>query len=149
MDTGYRKLLIAVSINAVIMYFVTYAMIATIDHFHFNLNRVYMALMMTAPMVIVMLIVMRDMYTESALNLLIMAIAAGLFVFVFWLARTQTSIGDGQFLRSMIPHHSSAILMCKEAPIRDPDIIELCQQIIRSQRDEIAQIEEMLSRAGR
>jgi hypothetical protein len=32
------------------------------------------------------------------------------------LARTQTPVGDDQFLRSMIPHHSSAILCVSKRP---------------------------------
>jgi uncharacterized protein (DUF305 family) len=29
---------------------------------------------------------------------------------------TQGAVGDDQFLRSMIPHHSGAILMCEQGP---------------------------------
>lgn len=46
-------------------------------------------------------------------------------------------IGDTQFLRSMIPHHSGAILMCQEASL-DPQLIALCKQIVTSQQEEIA-----------
>jgi hypothetical protein len=38
------------------------------------------------------------------------------------LARTQTPVDDDQFLRSMIPHHSSAFRMCEQATITDPTI---------------------------
>ena len=65
---------------------------------------------------------------------------------MFILARTQTPIGDAQFLRSMIPHHSSAILMCERAAITDPEIEKLCGQIVKSQREEIAQMQALLAR---
>lgn len=51
--------------------------------------------------------------------------------------RQQTAIGDAEFLRSMVPHHSGAILMCREAKLRDAEIRELCRGIIAGQQREI------------
>jgi uncharacterized protein (DUF305 family) len=62
------------------------------------------------------------------------------------LGRSGALIGDGAFLRSMIPHHSRAILLCQEASISDPEIATLCDQIIETQREEIAQMEQLLER---
>jgi uncharacterized protein (DUF305 family) len=45
----------------------------------------------------------------------------------------------------MIPHHSGAILMCREANIEDQRIQELCKGIISSQRDEIEQMRKLLN----
>jgi uncharacterized protein (DUF305 family) len=115
-----------------------------VDHFQANINRIYMAILMVSPMVVVMLVAMGSMFPNRRLNRALIAGSAGLFLLVFVLARTQTPVGNSQFLRSMIPHHSSAILMCEEAAITDPEILRLCDQIIRSQRDEIAQMEAML-----
>lgn len=69
-----------------------------------------------------------------------------MFAGSFVLIRTQTTVGDRQFLRSMIPHHSGAILMCREAPIRDAEIKALCGGIIRSQQREIDQMKTILAR---
>ena len=60
--------------------------------------------------------------------------------------RTQTTIGDRDFLTSMIPHHSGAILMCREASLTDPEIIALCREITVSQRREIEQMNRLLAR---
>ena len=60
--------------------------------------------------------------------------------------RRQVAIGDVQFLKSMIPHHASAILMCKQAPIDALEIKHLCQAIISSQQSEIDQMKAMLAR---
>ena len=46
----------------------------------------------------------------------------------------------------MIPHHSGAILMCREASLTDPEIVALCGQIQRSQRAEIEQMRQILER---
>jgi uncharacterized protein (DUF305 family) len=60
--------------------------------------------------------------------------------------RTQAAVGDDDFLRSMIPHHSGAILMCEKASLTDAEIIELCARIVRSQAEEIAQMQSILAR---
>ena len=129
----YRKLALALLINAVIMYLVMYVMIDKLESFYLNINNVYMMVMMVAPMLIVMLLVMRSMYPNPRLNTGLIVTAALLFVGSFFLIRQQWPVGDVQFLRSMIPHHSGAILMCGQDQITDPDIKTLCGQIIESQ----------------
>lgn len=146
MASHYRKLALTLSINAVLMFFITYAMIDTVDHFHVNINRVYMSLMMVAPMAMLMLFVMRSMYTDATLNSILYAVFAVLFIASFALARTQTPVGNEQFLRSMIPHHSSAILMCEQSAITDREIITLCEEIVKAQKEEIAQMKNILQR---
>ncbi|HBU28285.1 MAG: DUF305 domain-containing protein [Thiobacillus sp. GWE1_62_9] len=146
MASHYRKLALTLSINAVLMFFITYAMIDTVDHFYVNINRVYMSLMMVAPMAMLMLFVMRGMYQNARLNAILHALFAGVFIASFLLARTQTPVGNEQFLRSMIPHHSSAIVMCEQSSITDQQIVELCGQIVKAQKDEIAQMKNILER---
>ncbi len=46
----------------------------------------------------------------------------------------------------MIPHHSRAILVCQEASITDPEIEQLCSEIVEAQEREIAQMKEILKR---
>jgi len=48
----------------------------------------------------------------------------------------------------MIPHHSGAILMCREASITDPEIKSLCQMIMEGQQQEIDQMRAILNRAN-
>jgi len=86
------------------------------------------------------------MYPNRRLNAVVLAasIVAGLGF--FFLIRQQTAIGDQQFLRSMIPHHAGAILMCEEASIRDPEIKELCRSIVAGQTAEIEQMKRILHR---
>jgi uncharacterized protein (DUF305 family) len=121
-------------------------MIDTIGHFYANLNTLYMTLMMVAPMVVVMIVSMRTMYVSRRANLIICGAAILVFIASFAAMRTQAAVGDREFLRSMIPHHSGAILMCREASISDPEIIRLCDRIMRSQRAEIAQMQQLLAR---
>jgi uncharacterized protein (DUF305 family) len=111
-----------------------------------NVNELYMAGLMTAPMVLIELVVMRGMYADKRLNRMIGATAVVLGVACFALIRAQAAVTDVQFLRSMIPHHAGAQLMCDEAPIRDGEVRELCVGITSSQQSEIDQMKAILSR---
>ena len=62
------------------------------------------------------------------------------------MGRNEVGVGDGGFLTSMIPHHSRAILVCQEASITDPEIEQLCSEIVEAQEREIAQMKEILKR---
>lgn len=142
----YRMLAINLAVSAAIMYLVMFAMIDTLGEFYNNLNMLYMTMMMVAPMGALMLLMMGSMYGNRRLNLLLYAAFAGLFMLGTVGTRAQAGIGNVQFLRSMIPHHSGAILMCREASVSDPEIIALCGNIQRSQRAEIDQMKRILER---
>lgn len=146
MHAHYGKLALTLSINAVLMFLIGYVMIDRLDHFYANINAVYMTLLMVAPMAILMLLVMRSMFPNVRLNVALHAGFALLFIGVFLLTRTQTPVDDIQFLRSMIPHHSSAILMCEQSSITNPEIVALCDEIVQSQREEIEQMQAILAR---
>ena len=144
--SAYLMLALNLLISGIVMYLVMFTMIDGPTEFYNNLNMAYMAVMMVAPMAILMVLMMGAMYQSLAVNIVIIIGFAGLFGAAFVFMRQQTAIGDVQFLRSMIPHHSGAILMCREASLRDPEITILCQEIVRSQREEINQMERILSR---
>lgn len=143
---SYKSLAVEIAIDFVAMYLVMYTMIASLDRFHFNLNTVYMTSMMVAPMTLVMLVAMRSMYPSRRANLAIGVSAVAVFALSFAGMRTQAAVGNKEFLRSMIPHHSGAILMCRRSSIDDPEIIALCEQIVKSQSSEIKQMEAILKR---
>ena len=140
----YGRLMIELAIDFVIMYLVMFTMIRSLDHFYNNINNVWMTLMMVTPMALVMLAAMRSMFPSRKRNLLVIAGALIVFAVSFYGMRTQAAIGDEQFLRSMIPHHSGAILMCQEASITNPEIKALCGEIVDSQRREIEQMKAIL-----
>jgi uncharacterized protein (DUF305 family) len=142
----YARFAFELAVDFAIMYFVMYTMIAGLEHLYLNVNNVYMTAMMVAPMAVVMLVSMRSMFPDRRRNWLIVAGAALVFAGSFVAMRTQAAVGDAQFLRSMIPHHSGAILMCREASLRDPEIVALCRTIIESQRAEIAQMQALLAK---
>lgn len=146
MHSHYGKLALNLAISTVIMYFVMFAMIDTLGDFYNNLNMFYMALMMVAPMAILMVAMMGSMYSNRSLNRAIYAGFSAVFVLALLGIRSQAAIGDAQFIRSMIPHHSGAILMCREASISDAELARLCGEIERAQREEIEEMQRILDR---
>lgn len=140
----YQHLAIMTALSFIAMYLLMYAMVNAVDNVYMSFNQVYMAGLMTAPMVLIELAVMRSMYHNKRLNALIAGAGLVAAVVFFLFIRRQTAIGDRQFLRSMIPHHAGAILMCNEASIGNAEIKRLCQNILSSQQAEIDQMKGML-----
>ena len=141
---GYGKLALALTLSFLVMFPLSMAFIDTWSHFYFNLSNAYMALTMVAPMGLIMMVVMRKMFPNKALNAALVVGFVVLFFGGLWLGRAEVGVGNDQFLRAMIPHHSRAILVCENANITDPAIDELCQGIIKTQEEEIATMEAML-----
>ena len=73
---------------------------------------------------------------------------AALLIFFFGI-RAQIAVGDVQFVKSMIPHHSGAILMCDRAAITDTELKKLCSEIVKGQQQEIEQMKTILTRLNR
>ena len=136
----YRRLFIMAGLSLISMYVLMYSMVDTVANVYANLNQFYMAGLMTAPMVVIEVLVMRVMYPRKGTNALIIGASALVGLGLFAAIRQQTAISDGQFLRSMIPHHASAVLMCERASLQDPELEELCRDILSSQQAQIDQM---------
>lgn len=145
----YLMFWIMMALSFVVMYAAMFTMIDGWGDFRNNLNAFYMTVTMWAPMGIIMLLAMRGMYRNARANVVMLVVFAALAVASFGATRTQAVVGDGQFIDSMIPHHSGAILMCREAELSDPELVELCDEIAAGQRAEIEQMEQIRERLGR
>ena len=148
-ENQYLRLAVMIVLSFISMYVLMYAMVNTLGDVYNSLNQVYMAGLMTAPMVIIEMLLMSGMYKNKKLNALLIAwsCVAGIAIFLF--IRQQTAITDHQFLRSMIPHHSGAILMCDGASLQDRRIRELCKTIVAGQQQEIDQMRAILADLNR
>lgn len=145
----YGRLLIMAVLSFLSMYVLMYAMVNTFANVYANLNQVYMAGLMAAPMVVIELGLMGAMYSDRKRNIAIAAVSL-VALGAFWIfIRQQSAITDRQFLRSMIPHHAGALLMCEKAPTRDPEIKKLCEAIVSSQQSEIDQMKAKLAELER
>lgn len=142
----YKSLIWMGLIHVPIMYVIMFAMVDTWGDVFQNINTFYMALMMAAPMLAFMPFMMKDMYPDKKKNLYVAFGALVILLGAFAGIRFQTAVADSQFIRSMIPHHSGAILMCREAKISDPELKTLCNNISEGQRKEIEQMNKILER---
>ena len=140
----YARLALMTAVSLVSMYVLMYSMTNTGRDVYNSLNQLYMAGLMTAPMVVIEMLLMSGMYQNKRLNAVVMAVSVLAGVVFFTFIRQQVAISDQQFLRSMIPHHSGAILMCEGASLDDQRIKDLCKTIIAGQQAEIDQMRAML-----
>jgi hypothetical protein len=137
---------INMALGLLVMYVVMFSMIDGLHDYRNNLNMFYMAVTMWAPMGIFMLATMPGMFPRKTLNMALYAVFVVLTITSFAATRVQALIDDPQFIDSMIPHHSGAILMCRESALSDAELIALCKDIISAQRSEIDQMNRIKAR---
>lgn len=141
---AYAKLAAMMLLSFLAMYALMYAMVDRFANVFPNFNQFYMAGLMTAPMLMLEVVLMGAMYERKALNVALAALGAVALLAFWFLIRQQVAITDTQFLKSMIPHHAGAILMCERASLTDPRIVELCRTIVAGQQAEIDQMKAIL-----
>jgi hypothetical protein len=142
----YGHLAIMTALSFIAMFILMYAMVDRFANVYLNINQFYMAGLMAAPMVIIELLLMRAMYPDMKINMIFGGVALAALAIFFLGIRAQTALGDEQFIRSMIPHHAGAILMCDRAPISDTELKRLCSEIVQGQQREIDQMKQILAR---
>ena len=145
-SSPYIKFLFMMLVSFMMMYGIMFLNVAEIDHILLSTPRTYMSLLMVAPMAISMMLFMWGMYENKRLNTVIILGAAIVFIVVLTALRTQTPIKDVQYMKAMIPHHSSAIMVSENATFEDPETAELAKQIIEAQEREIAQMKRIIER---
>jgi uncharacterized protein (DUF305 family) len=146
---SYKKFVVMMLISFFIMYLVMFLNIDNISHYHTSTTRIYMALLMVAPMAVVMMGMMGRMYPSRKTNIGIIVVGAIVFIVTLIALRTQTPVGDGQYMKAMIPHHSSAIMVSKHATIKDPEVKKLSEQIIASQEKEITEMNQLIEKLSK
>lgn len=147
-NKNYQKFALMLGASFLIMYAVMFLNVDSLDHIYLSTTRVYMTLLMVSPMALLMLAFMPAMYKNRKLNAIIITVSISVFIATFAFLRNQTFISDIQYMRAMIPHHSSAILTSQNAQIQDPEVRKLADDIIKAQEKEIAQMKAMLQRLG-
>ncbi|WP_020569033.1 DUF305 domain-containing protein [Neolewinella persica] len=145
----YLKFAIMMATSFVIMYAVMYLNVDVFDHIYLAPTRTYMTFLMIAPMAFTMLLFMWGMYKKKAWNYAILGVAVLTFVLCYTGMRQQTFVSDVQWMKAMIPHHSSAIMVSQKAHLKDPEAIELAKEIIEAQEREIAQMKKIIYRLER
>ena len=133
-------------ISFLIMYAVMFLNVDKLDHIYLSTTRAYMSLLMVTPMALLMLALMPMMFENKKLNAIIAITSITVFILALTFLRQQTFISDKQYMKAMIPHHSSAILVSQEAKLTDPEVRKLAEEIIQSQEKEIAEMKQLLAK---
>lgn len=106
-----------------------------------NMNDFYMGLMMAGVMFLLM-----GVYYRSK-KLIVVGVVITIIIFIC--IRRQMFIGEKEYLASMIPHHSMAVLMTKrleeKGEIKEQELRELMKNIINTQEKEIELMKKLLN----
>lgn len=130
----------------VAMYLLMFINMDLTDHFQLTLTRIYMAVCMIAVMAVIMLLFMPGMYRNKKFNAFIFTGSAVVFFGFLAMLRNQVFISDVQWMKGMIPHHSSAIMTSQMANLKDAGAKELAREIIETQKREIAEMKAIIYR---
>jgi uncharacterized protein (DUF305 family) len=143
---NYKKFGLMMIVSFVIMYAVMFLNADQFDHVMLSYTRHYMTILMIAPMAISMMLFMWGMYENKKWNYAILATSVVVFFLTLGALRNQVGIKDVQYMKAMIPHHSSAIMVSQKATFEDPEVEKLAKEIIEAQKREIAQMKKIIYR---
>ena len=130
-----------IATSTVVMFALTYTNSYAWDHVRWSEERMYMAMLMAGAMAVVMLGFMWRMHGNVKVNVAIIGAAFVLMATALWLSRSQYFVDDREYMKGMIPHHSIAILTSERSDLDDLRVCALANQIIRAQREEIAEMD--------
>lgn len=142
----YVRFGVMILVSTVVMFGMMYLNVFQWEHIFYSQTRLFMALMMGAVMAMIMLLFMWKMYENKKWNLAILAVSVLVFCGSLFMVRSQTAVDDVKWMKAMIPHHSIAILTSTNAAIKDPEVKELADDIIQTQKEEIEKMKEMIER---
>lgn len=145
MQMSYLRFAAMIATSTLVMYGLMFLNTYALDHVFWSQTRAWMALLMGAVMAVIMLGFMLGMYKNRMVNLAIFAGAAVVFALSLTLVRSQATVGDVDYMKAMIPHHSIAILTSSRAQISDPRVRELADEIIAAQEREIAEMKVLIA----
>lgn len=142
---SYLRFFGTIAVSTVVMFAMMYLNTFAVDHVWFSQTRAWMALYMGGGMAIVMLVAMWSMFPDRTRNIVALGVAALVFALGLFMVRSQATVDQISWMKAMIPHHSIAILTSSRADLEDPRVIELANQIIETQRREIAEMEALIA----
>jgi len=140
----YSRFAVMVATSTIVMFGLMYLNTYSIDHVMFSQTRMWMAFIMGAAMTIIMMLFMINMYPDRRRNVTIILGAVIVAVISLWLVQSQRTVDDVSYMKSMIPHHSIAIMTSSRANIRDPRVRKLADGIIDTQVREIAEMKQLI-----
>lgn len=116
------------------------------NHLYFSLTLLYGGILMASNMIWAHTIIHYINHNHFNSNLFIIGIILSIIT-SYKLLRGQLFVTDKQWLKRMIPHHSTALTTSYNINkiSKDPKIIKLSQNIIDNQEKEIKQMKKLLN----
>lgn len=145
MKMSWGRFVAMIATSTVVMFFLMYQLVYSLDHALFSLNRLMASLIMGCVMAVIMLGFMWSMYEGRRAKVAVVAAAAVLGALLLYMNRAQTLVDDTTFMSAMIPHHSIAINNASKARISDPRVRDLADEIIASQVREIEEMKRLIA----
>jgi len=142
---SYLRFFGTIAVSTVVMFAMMYLNTYALDHVWFSQTRAWMALYMGGGMAVVMLAAMWSMFPSAGKSVAALAVAVLVFALGLFMVRSQATVDQISWMKAMIPHHSIAILTSTRADISDPRVRALADQIIETQRREIAEMEALIA----
>ncbi|MFI8743021.1 DUF305 domain-containing protein [Stutzerimonas zhaodongensis] len=149
MQMSYWRFAAMIATSTVVMFGLMYLNTYASEHILWSETRAWMALLMGAVMAVIMLSFMLNMYKKKRVNIAIYIGSIVVFALTLWIIRSQATVGDAEYMKAMIPHHSIAIMTSERAQITDPRVRKLADEIIAAQRREIAEMKYLINELER
>ncbi|WP_417778715.1 DUF305 domain-containing protein [Stutzerimonas xanthomarina] len=149
MQMSYWRFAAMIATSTVVMFGLMYLNTYAFEHILWSETRAWMALLMGAVMAVIMLSFMLNMYKKKRVNIAIYIGSLVVFALALWIIRSQATVGDAEYMKAMIPHHSIAIMTSERAQITDPRVRKLADEIIAAQRREIAEMKYLINELER
>lgn len=141
MNMNFYHIFIMFTTSFLTQYFImSWVMDNSIVDFTNSLGKIYLSFLMGLTMVFSQIFMDTNIYPLFYIILFI-------FILIFiYLYRTQTFIGDKEYLSDMIEHHSMALLTSDQIlqKTKNRKIKKLANQIMETQRKEIKEMKDLL-----
>ena len=142
---SYLRFCVMVATSTAVMFVLMYLNTFQLDHVFYSQTRAWMAILMGAVMAFIMILFMWRMYKNHRANAAILVGAVAVLAGSLYMVRSQAMVGDLDYMRAMIPHHSIAVLTSSRAHIHDPRVRDLADGIIEAQVREIAEMKALIN----
>jgi uncharacterized protein (DUF305 family) len=149
MQMSYWRFAAMIATSTVVMFGLMYLNTYAFEHIFWSETRAWMALLMGAVMAVIMLSFMLNMYQKKGVNIAIYIGSIVVFALTLWVIRSQSTVGDTDYMKAMIPHHSIAIMTSERAQITDPRVRKLADEIIAAQLREISEMKYLINELER
>jgi hypothetical protein len=125
---------------------VGHALTQRVEHIHVSADHLYLALMAVAPIGMLLLFLLGELFPSKKMNYGLGAAFALVFAGAFIGARTQTGVSESDFAGAMISHHSQAVTRCGSTSLKNPRLVAFCERMTSRNHAEIAELEDILAK---